>query len=367
MHCIPGSFRGLGVRYASDLKHGENCSVESLTATLKGVSKSRVSTQDGAQSQAHESEIIFFETEDQAQHSDRLLDLLHCASFEFRFPEDPLYYEHYPLVPPFDDVEPQLLPPSGNYGSGNSIEYFYEICLTAGNDTKRMVRKIKKNIDFTPTRAPQALDMPLSTITNQIEFMDAAEPTRQFQMIFDLEYPTVVAQREPFTLNLILKSTPSPDIFLHSWTVQLVESTCASVPDTLKEHWMTDYTLGSEVHINDLDTRPLVNASPITVLEDLTVPGTCAVSFSTPNLQRTYSLQVVVVLQCGDQSQEMLYKTENVTLLGAEIGSDGKDREYDEAYDEDIHGPLEMLKGKLLPPAYLRRLKYRYQVKHMFE
>ena len=356
VHCIPGSCRELRVRYHSDLEHGENCHVESFTATLKGVSKSRVTTQYGAQRQAHESEITFLEMVDQGHDQGRLLDHIYSASFQFRFPEDPVLRDHYPMVPPFDDVEPQALPPSGKYGSGNSIEYYFETCLTTMDGTKRMVRKIKKNIDFTPTREPQAMDMPRATITKQVELMDAAGPTSQSQMIFDLEYPTVVAHREPFTLNLILKSLPSPDIFLHSWTVQLVESTCASVSDTLKEFWMTDHTLGSEVHINDFDARPLINASPKTVLENLTAPVTCAVSFATPNLQRTYSLQVIVMLQCGGQSQEMLYNTGNVTLLGAEVGSKGTEREYDEAYDP-MDGPREMFQGRLLPSAYVRLFK----------
>ena len=220
VYCIPGSCRDLKVCYDSDLKHGDNCYVESLTATLKGVSKSRVSTQNGAQCQAHESETTFLEMVDQGHWQGRELDDLYLASFVFRFPEDPVLREHYPMVPPFDDVEPQALPPSGTYGSGNSIEYYFETCLTAVNGTKRMVRKIKKNVDFTPTRQPQAMDIPRSTITDHVDFMDAAGPTGQSQITFDLDYPTVVAQREPFDLSLILKSSPSPDLFLHSWTVQ---------------------------------------------------------------------------------------------------------------------------------------------------
>ena len=355
MHCIPGSCRGLKACYDSDIEHGDSCYVESVTATLKGVSRSRVSTQNGAQRQAHESETTFLEMVDQGHfYHGRLLDDLYVATFDFRFPEDPVLREHYPMVPPFDDIEPQALPPSGKYGSGNSIEYYFETCLTATDGTKRMVRRIKKNIEFTPTREPEAMDMPRSTITNHVDFMDAAGPMGQSQMIFDLEYPTVVAQREPFDLNLILKSSPSLDVFFHSCTVQLVENTCASVSDTLRESWMTEHTIGSEVHINDFDARPLINASPKTVLEYLTVPATCAASFATPNLQRTYSLRVIVMLQCGGQSQEMLYNTGNVTLLGAELGSKGMERETDEVYNPDMDGPREMFEGRLVPSLFVR-------------
>ncbi|KAL2042088.1 hypothetical protein N7G274_005276 [Stereocaulon virgatum] len=187
--------------------------------------------------------------------------------------------------------------------------------------------------------------------------MEAVGPTGQSQMIFDLEYPTVVAQREPFDLNLILKSSPSLDLFLHSWTANLVENTCASVSDSLKENWMAEHTLGSEVHINDFKARPLINPSPKTALEYLTVPATCAASFATPNLQRTYSLRVIVMLQCGGQSQELLYNTGNVALLGAEFGSKGIEREDDEVYNPDMDGPREMFQGRLAPSLYVRNYR----------
>lgn len=358
VHCIPGSCVEVSVCHDSDLEYGDNCHVESLTATLKGVSKSRISTHNDAQHQAHESEVNFLEmaAEDEGPwcYQGGLLDDIYRASFRFRFPADPVLCEHRPLRPPFDYVKPQALPPSGKYGGGNSIEYYFETCLTAVDGTKSVERKTKKTIDFTPTREPEAMDMPRSTITKQVEFMGTAGPTGQSQIIVDLDHPTVVTPREPFTLNLILKSLPSPDIFLHSWTVQLLESTCAFVSDTLKKSWTTDHTLGSEVHTNNFDARPLINALPKTVLEDLTVPGTCAASFATPNLQHTYRLQVVVTLQSGGQSQEVRYSTEAVTMLAAELGSKGLERESDEAYDFESDGPRVLYEGRLYPPTYAR-------------
>ena len=121
---------------------------------------------------------------------------------------------------------------------------------------------------------------------------------------------------------------------------------------------MTDHTLGSEVHINDFDVRPLINASPKTVLENLTVPATCAVSFTTPNLQRTYSLRVIVMLHCCGQSQEMLYNTGHVTLLGVELGSKGAERDSDGVYDPDMDGPREMFQGRLVPSLYVRHYRH---------
>ena len=249
---------------------------------------------------------------------------------------------------PTDTVEPQALPPSGRYGNGNSIEYFYETSLFAADGEKRMERKQTKTFDFTPTREPHAMYKPRAAVTKKINLVDTAgQEWLPPVIIFDLDHPTVVAQRQPFTVNLVLKSPPAPDVFLHSWTIRLRETVCASLSDTLKESWITYQRLASEVHTSSLDAKPLINAMPTTVLDHLTVPDTCAASFTTQNLQLTYGLQVVVTLQCGTRSEELCFDTETVTVLGAELGSKGDQKEHEEIYDVFEHGPFETYKRRM--------------------
>lgn len=80
VHCIPGSTRNILVEYRSDLRHGESCLVETLSARVFGVSKARVQTNDPYQ--VHEFEVQFLELKDDGHSQGWELDVKWSKHFK---------------------------------------------------------------------------------------------------------------------------------------------------------------------------------------------------------------------------------------------------------------------------------------------
>ncbi len=57
------------------------------------------------------------------------------------------------------------------------------------------------------------------------------------------------------------------------------------------------------------------------LFQSLSISSTFASSFVSPNIQRTYGLEILLVIESGGKMYDVVFELGEVTLLGAELGS----------------------------------------------
>ncbi len=320
----------------------------SYTVTLLGVSKTCIITGDG---EIHESSAPFLEIKKSGYDGPTLLEDGRLTHFFFRFPDDPVLGQHHRIESngntDRDRPTPQALPPSGEYGPGNRIDYSLDASLVDEFTDSEI--KATTKLEFVPTHEAEVSDPQIFTTIQEMVLANPDGTLDPSTIKLARDSPRVVIQNQPFFLRLCLLHIPAPSVssapptvFLNSSVIQLLEKTCIQSEKNTKDQWTKKHTITSR----DLSIDPEAGPFEITtqgldmgsLLGSVCIPSTFASSFECINIQRTYGLEVSLAVVCGGKTYDIAFDLGPVTLLGAELGEVGRQREDGEAYDPLIDG-----------------------------
>lgn len=350
-YAIPGSC--CTVTIFSQPNPGIDFKAKSLIITLLGVSKTRIITGDGPNEETHESSATFLEISKQIYSGPMLLEDGHVSRFHFQFPDDPILTYYHP-----DDMDwfrdrdapkPQSLPPSGDYGSGNTIVYSFDVCLV--DEISDSEIKASTKVNFTPTREPEVSHPQSVTSVKEIELLAGPDsPLDASSLKLALASPQFIIQDQTFPLKLYslhevqaayLSSLHPPTILLKSALTQLLVNTSIQSGDNTREHRMDRRTVVNFSSTDSNAEAPYITMQELdlgALFQSLSISSVFASSFASPNIQRTYGLEILLVVESGGKTYDVVFKLGEVTLLGAELGGVGREREVKDSYDPSIDG-----------------------------
>jgi len=358
LNAIPSSYRTVIV--TTEPKPGTDFMAKSFTVTLLGVSKTRIITSDG---EVHESSATFLKIQKEVYYGPTLLEDGSPTYFFFQFPDDPVLRQHHPIDVNWytnrDRPKPHALPPSGDYGPGNSIDYSFEAILVDGFTNSEI--KATTKIEFSPTREAEVSDPQIFTTFSKNILANPDRYMNPSSLRLALDSPQVLIQDQDFPLRLRLlhktarsvysvHSVP-PTVLLRCCLVQLLENTFIQSEKSTRDQWTKKHTIAS----HGTSIHPKAGAPEITtqgldmgsLLQSPRIPSNLASSFECVNIQRTYSLKVSLVVECGGETYDIAFDLSPVTLLGAELGDVGRNREEEEGYDPEIDGVRTWVDGCL--------------------
>ena len=124
--------------------------VKTYSIRLIGKSSVKCMKDNGLDEEVHESSLTFFHMEDKMYEHDFVLRRGRVSDFLFIFPEDPTFEGQPNKVWSHRLPEKQALPPSGDFGQGNSIAYSLEISIEDEISGREITATTP--LTFSPTR-----------------------------------------------------------------------------------------------------------------------------------------------------------------------------------------------------------------------
>lgn len=342
-HAKPGLNRaGMIIIHAPNEK---TITAKAFFVRLLGVSKTRISTSEDHIKKIHESSAVFLEIRKDLRTRPTVLeDGLRCQ-FQFRFPEDPTAKSRFPdmldLNWTLELPQPQALPPSGNFGSGNTIAYKFEVILIDENSDRHI--KADQDFTFSVTREVQ-LPNPKMIITVQKRPFDGRAGLAGSQHLnLALECAIEHVQGEPLSLWLKLVDRNEPSsakVLLKSSTVQLIEKTAIQGDNHLENQWTDKYVIASRVFERDLPTITTQATNLGALLHDPRIPLDHPPTFSCINIQCTYGMSILLLAEIeGCRTLEFQFDLDSVTLLPAEHSDTAWKKEVEEVEANDPIDP----------------------------
>lgn len=348
---IPGSYCTASVR--SEPHPDSYFKAKVLTATLRGVSKTLVSAQKVVQGEMPQNIETFLEIRKEDDYGTVTPEYGSVSTFSFQFPDDPVLLHHHPDYLDWwrdsDTPTPQTLPPSGIFGPGNEIVYSIDVCLH--DEISDSEIKARKEVAFTPTREPEASGSKALTVIKAIKTSVSADSCWKEEVVeLALSSPQVMIPDQPIDLNIrSVRKTQAPTtttllppaILLKSALVKLLINTSIQSSGNTKEEHSHKHNIARFSSIDSNDEAPSITPHGLSLAKlchELKISPNFAASFATSNIQRNYALEILLVIEIGNNTFDVLFELGDVTLLGAELGSDGRDREMHESYDPDVHG-----------------------------
>ena len=309
---------------------GTDFDVETLTVKLLGISETSVTIGSGPDQTTEKSSDTFLEIKKTLSHAHTVLEPGCVIHFYLIFPDDPGFIQHDAMLADLPHVlekpKPQVLPPSGDFGPGNSILYRIEASLV----DKISQREINatKLLDFSPTRNVDVPDPQIMSIVQELLFpsRNSAERPKAYKLA--LEGPQTVVQEQPFSMTIHLEdehsqATPTalPMLSMKKCVVDLLATTVIQGKVKSQNSWTTKHTIASRVW-EPTTGAPNITAERIDLgilLDRLFILRLHEPSFGCNNIQRTYHVAVSAEFEHEvGKVIEVRFQATPLTLLAVE-------------------------------------------------
>ena len=348
-HAKPGFNRaGMIIIRAPDEK---TIAVKAFFVRLLGVSRTRISTGGDRTEKIHESSVVFLEIRKDLETRPTVLEDGLRRQFQLRFPDDPTAKPRFPDVGDLNWIwelpQPRALPPSGNFGSGNTIAYKFEVILVEENSDRHI--KADRDFTFSVTRQIQLLDLKVIDTVQERPIRGRVGLDGLQHLSLALKCATELVQGEPLSLWVGPVDSIEPSsakILLKSSTVQLIEKTAIQGDNYLENQWTDKYVIASRVFEPNFPTIMTQATNLGALLHDPSIPLDHPPTFSCTNIQRTYGMTVSLIAEVeGCETHEFQFDLDSVTLLPAEHSDTAWKKEVEE---DEANDPID-------PPGSTRR------------
>ncbi len=266
-----------------------------------------------------------------------MLESGHVSHFNFAFPEDigsgdTASEQDKAFKEEMDSLlgtpKAQALPPSGEFGSGNSITYSLEASLIEENYHHEI--KASTTLEFSKTREFEAPDPQIITIVQEKLLASQDSTLAPLRFNLTLDSPQVIIQEQPFPLMLQLShgnsrttSSPPTTVLFRSYLVQLLENTAIQSTNNTQDYWTNKHPIASwdlsslesnarapSITTQGLDTEVLIH--------NLSIPLRYAPTFDCENIELTYGLEVSLTVEYAGETFDLGFDVGAMTVMAAE-------------------------------------------------
>ena len=340
----PGSF--VNGTVTAKPEPGAEFYVKTYSISLIGKSSVKSVKDNGLNEEVHQSSLTFLHMQDRMYEHPIVLQRGRVSDFLFIFPEDPTFEGKPNLVWSDRLPEKQALPPSGDFGQGNSIAYSVEISIE--DEISRKEITATAPLTFSPTRVIETPEVDMMT-TAQVEFLALQQNKTSIKLALDS--PKIIVQENPFRLVLRLLNetvvgtvSKPPAIRLTSCLLLILEQTVTQSQSNIETSSTKDHVIARQdvfcagspkeppvipkegLDIAELLNRPIINSS-------------FAPMFKIANIQRSYGMKVQLEVICDEEKVGFTFDLGLVSLLPAETRAVAQAIETEKAMKDDLAGP----------------------------
>ena len=315
---------------------------------MLGRSRTRVPSRTTAENAAHEGSENFLKIGqalyEQVPVLPNVLEDGQRSHFRIRFPEDATFKHIQANTATWPRTlhlpEAQTLPPTGEFGIGNTIEYSVEagvINQTSGDD-------ITTSVPITFSLAREDI-VPDPKLTNVVQaWLLTGQDLSYCSIRLALDGPTTIAQDNSFPplLNLldIIEDRPSPrgTVSLRSGFIQLLQHTVAWTNDDYGHRWTDVHTTVSrDFFSNDGAPQITKEGTDLAALfHNPSISRDFPPSFKRPNIEHTYGLKVCLTVEFEEHECEFSFDINPVTVLPGELHCMARARQQDEFWENPL-------------------------------
>ena len=331
-------------------EYGMHFTKKSLTVTLLGRSRTRVPSRSTAENTVREGSENFLKLgqtlyEQVPVSSDGLENGEH-SHFRIRFPEDATF-KHIQANPAkwsrtLELPEAQTLPPTGEFGLGNTIEYMVKAGVINQASGDEITTSIP--IAFSLAREDIVPDPKLTSYVQARLLTDKPQDLSYCSIRLALNGPTTIAQDNSFPLVLklleIIEGRPSPKatVSLRSGFIQLLQHTVAWTNDDYGHRWTEVRTIVSRDFFSD-DGAPQITREGTNLAALFLNPSVSRdfpPSFKCSNIERTYGLKVGLAVGFEEHECEFSFDINSVAVLPGELHCMARARQQDEFWENPL-------------------------------
>lgn len=262
------------------------------------------------------------------EHPIRLQDWF-VSSFTFIIPEEPGMEEakSRPGMSLYRVPEPKALPPSGDMGNGNIIDYSLKVAIrdpSSGDDISATLP-----LTFSRVRASEVPKVDEQPLVRRQTLRDRG---RQISVKLAVDFPKSIVQEEPFPLTLrhsgealnpAVKDPPT--LRLASCCLQLLEQTSLCIPPNNESSYAKQHEIASQdVSASKDELLPVITEEGLDLSEILGHPAiSCAFAptFDCANIRRSYGMRALIQIQYDQISSVLEFTLDGVTLWPSETYS----------------------------------------------
>ena len=322
----------------------------SLTVTLLGRSRTRVPSRSTSEDAVHEGGEHFLEIGqiiyEQVPVLSDVLENDERSHFRIRFPEDATFKHiqantaKWPRT--LELPEARTLPPTGEFGFGNTIEY----SVKAGVINQASGDEITTSIPITFSLAREEI-VPDPKLTNVVQarlLTDRPQGLSYRSIHLALNGPTTIAQDNSFPIVLKLldligdRPPPKAPVSLRSGFIQLLQHTVAWANDNYGHRWTEVHTIVSRDFFSN-DGAPQITKEGINLAALFLNPSVSRdfpPSFKCSNIERTYGLKVGLAVGYEEHECEFLFDINPVAILPGELHCMAQARQEDELWENPL-------------------------------
>ena len=331
-------------------EYGMHFITRSLTVTLLGRSRTGVPSRSTAEDAVREGSENFLKLGhilyEQVPVISDVLENGQRSQFCIRFPEDATFKHiqantaKWPRT--HDLPEARNLPPTGEFGLGNTVEY----SVKAGVINQASGDEITTSIPITFSLAREEI-VPDPKLTNVVQarlLTDKLQDLSYRSIRLALNGPTTIAQDNSFPLVLklleIIEGGPSPKttVSLRSGFIRLLQHTVAWTNDGFGHRWTEEHTIVSRDFFSD-DGAPLITKEGTNLAALFLNPSVSQdfpPSFKCTNIERTYGLKVGLAVRLEEHECEFSFDINPVAVLPGELHCMARARQQDDFWENPL-------------------------------
>ena len=322
---------------------------KSSTVTLLGISRTRVPCRGTAENAVHEGSVNFLKIRQILYEVPVISNVLQDGDrshFRIRFPEDPTFKYIQANMTTWPQAlhlpEAQTLPPTGEFGIGNTIEYSVKagvIDETSGDEITASVP-----ITFSLAREDIVPDPKLINIMQARLLTGRSQDLSSCSIRLALDGPTTIAQDHSFPLVLKLlnviedRQSPRATVSLRSGSIQLLQHTMAWNNDRCGNRWTDVHTIVSLDFFSNDGTPQITKEGRdlASIFHNPSISREFPPSFKCPNIERTYGLKIFLTVGFEEHKFEFSFDINPVTVLPSELHCMARARQQDELWDNPL-------------------------------
>lgn len=240
--------------------------------------------------------------------------------------------------------EPKALPPSGDLGNGNIIDYSLKVAIRDDNSGDDIFATLP--LTFSRVRAseiPKADEQPL------VRRQTLVDPGRQMSVELAVDFPKSLVQERAFTLTLRLlgealnpAARGAPILRLASCRLQLLEQTNLRISPNIESSYVKQHGIASpDASASKDELLPVITEEGLDLSEILhrpSIPCAFPPTFDCANICRSYGMKALIQVQYDQTSSDLEFCVDGVTVWPYETYSMARSAEEEQEHmDEDIY------------------------------
>ena len=331
-------------------ENGMQLTTKSLRVTLLGRSRTRLPSCGAADNAVHEGCETFLKIGqilyEQVSLISNVLEDGQISHFCIRFPEDATFKHIQANTATWPRAlnlpEAQTLPPTGEFGIGNTTEYSVEAGVTDETSRDEVIASIP--IKFSLAREDVAPDPRLVRFVQTRLLTSRTQDSSSCGIRLALDGPTTIAQDHSFPLVLKLRNvidgphSPTATVSIRSGFIQLLQHTMAWANDGCGNRWTDMHTIASRNFFSNHDASQITKEGTdlAALFHNPSISQDFPPSFKCPNIERTYGLRVCLNAVHEEHEFEFSFEIDLITVLSAELHCMAQARQQDEHWQNPL-------------------------------